>query len=44
VLAPTGAEPPFAVAQALVLLAFIGVGIVAWRRNGTRLAFRAGAA
>lgn len=44
VLAPTGAEPPFAIAQVLVLLAFIGAGIVAWRRNGTRLAFRAGAA
>jgi hypothetical protein len=31
-LAPTQSEPPFAVAQGLVLIAFIGLGIVAARR------------
>lgn len=28
-LAPTGSEPPFAIAQAIVLAAFIGLAIVA---------------
>ena len=31
-LAPTGSEPPFAIAQGLVLIAFIAMGIVAVRR------------
>jgi hypothetical protein len=31
-LAPTGSEPPFAIAQTLVLLLFVGFGIVAGRR------------
>ena len=31
-LAPTGSEPPFAIAQGLVLIAFIIAGIVAVRR------------
>jgi hypothetical protein len=31
-LAPTQAEPPFAIAQGIVLLAFIALGIVAARR------------
>lgn len=31
-LAPTGTEPPFAVAQAVVLLVFIAVGVLAVRR------------
>lgn len=31
-LAPTQSEPPFAVAQAVVLVAFIGIGVLAWRR------------
>jgi Flp pilus assembly pilin Flp len=32
-LAPTGSEPPFGVAEAAVLLLFIAVAIVAWRKN-----------
>ena len=31
-LAPTGSEPPFAIAQGLVLIAFIVAGIIAVRR------------
>ncbi|MGJ4903826.1 hypothetical protein ACQR0V_19855 [Bradyrhizobium sp. HKCCYLS2058] len=31
-LAPTQSEPPFAVAQIVTLLLFIGLGIVSWRR------------
>jgi hypothetical protein len=31
-LAPTGSEPPFVVAQAIVLLAFIALGVLAARR------------
>jgi hypothetical protein len=31
-LAPGGSEPPFAVAQGLVLLAFIVAGVLAFRR------------
>jgi hypothetical protein len=31
-LAPTGSEPPFAVAQAVVLLAFIAIAVTAARR------------
>ncbi|MBO9662846.1 hypothetical protein [Dokdonella sp.] len=34
-LAPTGSEPPFAMAQGVVLLLFIAVAVVAWRRNPT---------
>jgi len=33
-LAPTGKEPPFGIAQALVLLLFVAAAVVAWRRNG----------
>ena len=44
VLAPTGSEPPFAIAQALVLLVFIAAGFVAWRRNGSSAAHRITAA
>lgn len=44
VLAPTGSEPPFAIAQALVLLVFIATGFVAWRRNGSSAAHRITAA
>lgn len=33
-LAPNGNEPPFGIAQGIVLLLFIAAGIVAWRRNG----------
>ncbi len=32
VLAPTGTEPPFGIAQGLTLLVFIGLGVLAWRR------------
>ena len=32
VLAPNGSEPPFAVAQGVVLLAFIAIGVMATRR------------
>ena len=32
VLAPTGSEPPFAITQAIVLLIFVAVGIVALMR------------
>lgn len=32
-LAPTGSEPPFGIAEGLVLLAFIAATFVAWRRN-----------
>ncbi len=31
-LAPTGSEPPFAIAQGLALVAFIGLGVLAVRR------------
>ncbi len=31
-LAPTGSEPPFGIAQGMVLLAFIAVGVLAVRR------------
>jgi hypothetical protein len=31
-LAPTGSEPPFAVAQAVVLLAFVAIGVTSARR------------
>nr|WP_041756868.1 hypothetical protein [Bradyrhizobium sp. ORS 278] len=31
-LAPTQSEPPFAAAQIVTLLLFIGLGIVSWRR------------
>lgn len=31
-LAPTGSEPPFAIAQGLTLLAFVAAGVLAWRR------------
>jgi hypothetical protein len=31
-LAPTGSEPPFAIAQGIVLLAFIALGVSAARR------------
>ncbi len=31
-LAPTGSEPPFAIAQGVVLLLFIGLGYLAVRR------------
>lgn len=31
--APTGAEPPFGVAQGAILLAFAAVAVAAWRRN-----------
>ena len=30
-LAPTGTEPPFAVAQGILLLAFVGIGVIAVR-------------
>ena len=43
-LAPAGNEPPFAIAQALVLLVFIAAAFVAWRRNGPGAAHRTGAA
>jgi len=43
-LAPKGSEPPFATAQALVLLVFIAAGLVAWRRNGSVTAHRIKAA
>ena len=33
-LAPTGSEPPFAIAQGIVVLLFIVAGAAAWRRNG----------
>jgi len=32
-LAPTGSEPPFGIVQGLVLLSFVALAIVAWRRN-----------
>lgn len=32
-LAPTGSEPPFGIAQGVVLLAFVALAVVAWRRN-----------
>lgn len=31
--APTGTEPPFAAAEGAVLLLFVTIAIVAWRRN-----------
>ena len=31
-LAPTGTEPPFAIAQGLVLLLFVGLGFLAVKR------------
>jgi hypothetical protein len=31
-LAPNGSEPPFAIAQGVVLLAFVVIGLVATRR------------
>lgn len=31
-LAPGGNEPPFLIAQALALAAFVGAGVLAWRR------------
>jgi hypothetical protein len=31
-LAPTGKEPPFAVAQAILLIVFVGLGIAVFRR------------
>ena len=31
-LAPTGGEPPFAIAQGLVLVIFVAAGIAAWKR------------
>lgn len=34
-LAPTGSEPPFAIAQGLTLLAFLTAGILAFRRFRT---------
>ena len=37
-LAPKGSEPPFAIAQGVVLLLFIAVAVIAWRRNGPTLA------
>ena len=43
-LAPNGNEPPFGIAQAFVLLAFIATAIVAWRRNGPLTAQRTGVA
>jgi len=43
-LAPAGNEPPFAIAQALVLLVFIAAAFVAWRRNGPGTAHRTGVA
>jgi hypothetical protein len=33
-LAPKGSEPPFAIAQGIVLLLFIAAAMIAWRRNG----------
>jgi hypothetical protein len=33
-LAPAGNEPPFGIAQAIVLLLFVAAAVVAWRRNG----------
>ncbi len=36
-LAPKGSEPPFAIAQGVVLLLFIAVAVIAWRRNGPTL-------
>lgn len=32
-LAPTGSEPPFGAAEGVVLLLFVVVAVVAWRRN-----------
>ena len=32
--APRGNEPPFGIAQAIVLLLFIAAAVVVWRRNG----------
>lgn len=32
-LAPTGSEPPFGAAEGVVLLLFVIVAVVAWRRN-----------
>ncbi len=32
-LAPTQSEPPFAIAQLLVLAIFIACGVMAWKRN-----------
>jgi hypothetical protein len=37
-LAPTGGEPPFAIAQAVVLLVFVYLTVMAIRRFGARLA------
>jgi hypothetical protein len=37
VLAPTGTEPPFAVAQGVVLLVFVVIGVMAIRRFRPRL-------
>lgn len=34
-LAPTGSEPPFAIAQGIVLLMFVAATVIAWRRNGS---------
>lgn len=40
-LAPTGSEPPFGIAEGLVLLSFIAATFVAWRRNRVTPAFSA---
>lgn len=32
-LAPTGNEPPFGLAEGAVLLLFVAIAVVAWRRN-----------
>ena len=37
-LAPTGKEPPFAIAQLLVLVAFVVIGVTAFRRYRARTA------
>lgn len=41
-LAPTGSEPPFAVAQAICLAAFVWLGWRAWRAAGPGRAVRPG--
>lgn len=40
-LAPTGSEPPFAIAQAVLLIIFVGLGIVATRNFRGELAIGA---
>jgi hypothetical protein len=43
-LAPKGNEPPFGIAQGLVLLMFVAAGVIAWRRNRPDAAYRTGVA